>query len=109
MQLAFGMPSYPELGVVLLVGLLVFGRRLPEVGRALGRTIQQLRNGMQDFKQQIDADDALGELHTTVKEIRDVPRTLANPASWDQLAKTPKEPRSAEDAEAESSAPSEPG
>lgn len=40
-----------ELLVVLLVALLVFGpRKLPELGRSLGRTLNQLRAASEDFK-----------------------------------------------------------
>jgi sec-independent protein translocase protein TatA len=40
-----------ELLVVLLVALVVFGpRKLPELGRTLGRTLKQLQAASDDFK-----------------------------------------------------------
>lgn len=42
----FSMPSGFEMMVVLALGLLIFGRRLPEVGRSLGRTIVEFKKGM---------------------------------------------------------------
>ena len=40
-----------ELFVVLLVALLVFGpRKLPELGRSLGRALSQLQAASDDFK-----------------------------------------------------------
>lgn len=41
-----------ELLVVLLVALVVFGpRKLPELGRSLGRALKQLQSASDDFKQ----------------------------------------------------------
>ena len=40
----------PELLIILLICLLVFGAaKLPEIGRALGKTIQEFKKGMKDF------------------------------------------------------------
>ncbi len=42
----FGM-GIPELLIILVVVLLIFGpRNLPKLGSALGRTVRNLRNGM---------------------------------------------------------------
>ncbi len=40
--------SHWELIVVLLVALLVFGKRLPDVARAIGRSIRSLKQGLHE-------------------------------------------------------------
>lgn len=42
--------GFQEMVVLLVLGILLFGRNLPDVGRQLGRTMAQLRRGMQDFR-----------------------------------------------------------
>lgn len=59
----------PEFIVILLVGVLIFGSRLPEVGRKLGRTVGQLRQGMSEFQRQIDADDDLGTARQSMRDL----------------------------------------
>jgi len=57
--LAFGMPSGWEWIVLLVIGLLIFGRRLPEVGRSLGRGIVEFKKGIKGIEEEIDeASDA---------------------------------------------------
>ena len=46
-----------ELIVILLIALLLFGGRLPEVGRNLGRGISQFKKGLRDMEQEIQSDD----------------------------------------------------
>ncbi len=46
--LAFSMPSGMEWLVVLAIGLLLFGKRLPEVGRSLGQGINEFKKGLKD-------------------------------------------------------------
>jgi sec-independent protein translocase protein TatA len=51
MQSALGFFSnigVPELLVILFVALLLFGSRLPEVARSLGRGIAQFKRGVQE-------------------------------------------------------------
>ena len=54
-----GMPSWAELMIVLFVGLLLFGRRLPEVGRSLGKSIVEFKRGVREAKNHIEVDSAL--------------------------------------------------
>ena len=88
------MPSTGEWMVLLVVGLLIFGRRLPEVGRSVARTMSQFRRGLQDFKQEMDKDEDLKEVKSTVKEFKkaiDAPRILANPGQLlDHLGAEPE-------------------
>ena len=55
-NLAFlsGAPGPGELIVIFLVILVLFGpRRLPEIARTIGKTLNDLRRASQDFKDQI--------------------------------------------------------
>ncbi|MBZ0157901.1 MAG: twin-arginine translocase TatA/TatE family subunit [Alphaproteobacteria bacterium] len=59
-----------ELIVIFIVALLVFGpKRLPELGRTLGKGIAELKKAMQGVKEQMDAE---------MDEIK-APLTLADP------------------------------
>jgi len=40
--------------LVVVIGLLIFGRRLPEVGRSLGRGIVEFKKGLQGLEDDID-------------------------------------------------------
>ncbi|HTN43675.1 MAG TPA: Sec-independent protein translocase protein TatB [Nitrospiria bacterium] len=47
----------PELIVILVIALLVLGpQRLPEVARALGRGMAELKRATQDLKDEFDAE-----------------------------------------------------
>ncbi|HUK55032.1 MAG TPA: Sec-independent protein translocase protein TatB [Nitrospiria bacterium] len=47
----------PELIVILVIALLVVGpQRLPELARALGRGLAELKRATQDLKDEIDAE-----------------------------------------------------
>jgi Tat protein translocase TatB subunit len=46
-----------ELIVILLVALLVVGpKRLPEIGRTIGKAMRELRKASDDFRQHLDFD-----------------------------------------------------
>jgi len=52
--LAWGMPGLPEWIVIGLIGLLFFGKRLPEVGRSLGKGIVEFKKGLKGIEDDID-------------------------------------------------------
>ncbi len=55
-----GTLGLPEMIVIGIVALLVFGSRLPEVGRSLGRGLMEFKKGLGGIKGEMDAvnDDA---------------------------------------------------
>ena len=49
-----GLPGNTEWIVILALGLLIFGKRLPEVGKSLGRSIVEFKKGLKGVKDEID-------------------------------------------------------
>lgn len=58
LTLAFGLPSGFEWVLILALGLLVFGRRLPEVGRSVGRSIVEFKKGIKGIETDIEEESA---------------------------------------------------
>ncbi len=53
--LAFlSMPGWQELLIVAFIGLLLFGRRLPEIGRSLGKGIVEFKKGLRGIEDDIE-------------------------------------------------------
>lgn len=48
------MPGNMEWIILLVIGLLLFGRRLPEVGRSLGKSIVEFKKGIKGIEDEID-------------------------------------------------------
>lgn len=49
--------GFPELIVILVLALLVIGpQRLPELARAIGRGVAELKRATQDLKDEMDAE-----------------------------------------------------
>jgi sec-independent protein translocase protein TatA len=51
--LAFISPSPQEMMVVGVVALLLFGKRLPEVAKNLGKGLSEFKKGMQGFQDEV--------------------------------------------------------
>ncbi|MHC4166002.1 MAG: twin-arginine translocase TatA/TatE family subunit [Planctomycetota bacterium] len=63
--LAFGMTGHWEWLVVLVVALLIFGRRLPDIARSMGKSLTEFKKGINEAKETKD------EFVNDVKEIGD--------------------------------------
>jgi len=47
-------PGPFEIIVILVVALLLFGKRLPSVGRGLGKSIVEFKNGLKGVKDDVE-------------------------------------------------------
>jgi len=52
--LSFFVPGPWEIIIILVVALLLFGRRLPEVGRSLGKGIVEFKKGLKGVEDEIE-------------------------------------------------------
>jgi len=50
----FGMPAGTEWLFLLVLGVLLFGRKLPEVGRYLGKGIVEFKKGIKGIEDELD-------------------------------------------------------
>lgn len=51
--LAWGFSGW-ELAILLVLGLLIFGRRLPELGRSVGKTIVEFKKGLAGIESDVN-------------------------------------------------------
>jgi sec-independent protein translocase protein TatA len=63
------MPSLGELIVIAAIGLLLFGKRLPEVGRSLGKGIVEFKKGLKGIEEEVEV--ATSKPTTIVKTLPD--------------------------------------
>ena len=78
--IAFGMPGGWEWIIILVIALLIFGRKLPDVARSVGKSLNAFKKGLNEVED---------EVNETTKQIND--DIDARPAAGDnqQDDKTP--------------------
>ena len=80
------MPSigFGEIVLILLLALIIFGpRRLPEMGRTIGRSMREFRRAASDLRQELEVDDIRRDLEVDLEE---EPRTSVEERA-DRLAR----------------------
>jgi len=89
------MPGTTELIIIAVIALLIFGRRLPDVARSVGKSIVEFKKGIKDVKGEIDVQSSSEPL----PKIEHKPEVQAPPpsepptdtASKQEQASTPSE------------------
>ena len=70
-----GIPGGWEWLIILVVALLIFGKRLPEIARSIGKSLTEFKKGVNEAK------EAKDDLVDYVKELKDEVVNEANDAA----------------------------
>lgn len=85
----------PEMAVIAAIGLLVFGpKRLPELGKTLGRTLKGFQSASQDFEKEFRSAITPGELEPSA-DVSTPAQAAALPGAEPVAVETPSEPHQA--------------
>ena len=77
----FGTLGGPELFLILVVALIVFGpRKLPEIGKSMGKMMAEFRKASQDFQRTIEEE-------VEAEKLREA--TRIDPPAWSSASSTP--------------------
>ena len=77
----FGPIGMPELIIIFVIALIIFGpRKLPELGRSLGRSLSEFKRGSTELRQTLDEEIGI--------EDQKAPSTESSPTEAE-----PREPR----------------
>ena len=78
-----------EILLILIVALLIYGGRLPEVARAIGKSVGELKRGLSETKDAVSKDLGGGvgaDVRDTLRDVRREVERAAEPAP-EHLAK----------------------
>jgi Tat protein translocase TatB subunit len=78
LSIVFGSIGGPEVILLFIAALLLFGpRRLPEIGRTLGKTVADFRRATNDFRANLEREVRMEELKDAIQPMGSMPRLEA--------------------------------
>ena len=82
----FGTLGMPELILIFVVALLLFGpRKMPQIGRSIGRAMGEFRRASNEFKRTIEDEVAADEIREVEKDLKEIKKTITDPVGISDL------------------------
>ncbi len=67
----FGSIGLPELIIILIIALLVFGpKKLPEVGKSVGRAIREFKKASDELRSKVEEEIQASEIKSDLEEVK---------------------------------------
>ena len=86
-----------EIVVIVIIGVLLFGRRLPEIGKSMGKTIVEFKKGMKGLEDELDTNHMPGsapaQQHAVNEQIRTPQRVAATAPKFEDTHVTANPPQ----------------
>jgi sec-independent protein translocase protein TatA len=81
-----------EMVILLIVGVLLFGRKLPEVGRYLGKGIVEFKKGIRGLEDDVDTSASAPMQQQIVEQPRPPQRVMTTAPKFEDNANTIQPP-----------------
>jgi sec-independent protein translocase protein TatA len=78
----FGL-GFQEIALILLLGVLLFGRKLPDIGRSIGKTVVEFKKGMKGVEDDLSADTTTSRPAIDAEPARPPQRVTASVPKFD--------------------------
>ena len=97
----FGTLGGQEIILILVIALIVFGpRRLPDIGKSMGKMLAEFRKASQDFKRTIEDEVEAEKIRASIESVR--------PSSEPEASPSPTTPIAGSTPRSEAEAPGDP-
>lgn len=82
----FGTLGMPELILIFVVALLLFGpRKMPQIGRSIGRAMGEFRRASNEFKRTIEDEVAADDIRDVGKDLKEIADVVKDPIGVSDL------------------------
>ena len=78
----FGL-GFQEIAVILILGVLLFGRKLPDIGRSIGKTVVEFKKGMKGVEDDLSTDAASSRPAIEPEPVRPPQRVTTSAPKFD--------------------------